>query len=231
MGIMRRCGFVFLLALCGLALSGFMGCGGAGPSVSPGGDAVHTVELPALAPGDTVVWEDERFRIVISDVVSTEDGMRNALHVHHKVEGGENFTVLGSVISFEAVVGGSVVVSEGTGNVRELRLYDARTGDAQLSIEYQMAALPLEVEDATRFAYYWYDDGGAFLQWDDSQKVWVEHGALGLAMRNASLAEAKARVSEYLFAGLTLRPYERVRVNVATLQVELLGEYVWGYAE
>ena len=131
----------------------------------------QTLELPVLKPEETIVFEDDKVRIVEGEIVETDDGMYNTLYMQPKNAACKRFKIEGTFLSFESVVGDAVVASEGTGTIRTLRIYDLTTGEKLLELE-SFADQGIVIENDHQFAFYRYDDAFPQVFWNEEKAAW-----------------------------------------------------------
>ena len=174
-----------------------------------------TLSLPELAQGDNVVFENDDLRIVERNLCTDGEAMLNSFEVQPKHTGIKGFTINGSTLDFEAILGNTLVTSEGTGVVRTLWLHDLATG---------------EVVDVLFF--YTYDwDKNPRISWSEKKGAWVDQTKVPDALRNEQLKEAQQSFKDQLFDGLPLMAKQRIKVDLKERKVTPLPEYKWGYVE
>lgn len=61
------------------------------------------LKLPALKPGEEIVFEDDKVRIVEGGIVNTDGGMYNTLNMQPKNASYKQFKIEGTVLAFENV--------------------------------------------------------------------------------------------------------------------------------
>ncbi len=136
----------------------------------------------------------------------------------------------GTVLSFEGVVGKALVLSEGTGVVRTLLVFDMTAGEQLLNFD-SYSDERIVVENDHQFTFYRYDDDLPQVFWNQKKAVWENRNEVPAKLKNANLEEAKKKNKEYLFDGLTLMAHQKVRVDIQTRKATLLDEYQWSYIE
>lgn len=220
------------LALLGSVL--VTGCRGQQSSQATSSDSTQLVALPLpnLAEGDQVIFENNDLRIVERDLCTDGEAMLNSFEVQPKHTGIKGFTINGSTLDFEAILGNTLVTSEGTGVVRTLWLHDLATGEVVVPVDYPFESDTLERQGTDVLFFYTYDwDKNPRISWDQKKGTWVDQTKVPAALRNEQLKEAQQSVKEYLFDGLPLMAKQKVKVDLKERKVTPLPEYHWGYVE
>ena len=169
------------------------------------------LKLPALKPGEEIVFEDDKVRIVEGGIV-------------------KQFKIEGTVLAFENVVGNAILASEGTGTIRMLWVYDLTTGEKLLGVE-SFADYGIVIENDHQFSFYRYDDALPQVSWNEEKAVWENRNHVPSELQNADLEEAKKKSREYLFNGLTLMAHQKVQVDIQVRKATPQNEYKWEYIE
>ena len=190
-----------------------------------------TLSLPELAQGDDVVFENDDLRIVERDLCTDGEAMLNSFEVQPKHTGIKGFTINGSTLDFEAILGNTLVTSEGTGVVRTLWLHDLATGEVVVPVDYPFDSDTLERQGTDALFFYTYDEAFPTITWDKARGVWVDQTKVPDALRNDQLKELQAKLQQDLFDGLPLMALRKVEVNLQEHRVTPLNEYRWGVIE
>lgn len=188
------------------------------------------LKLPALKPGEEIVFEDDKVRIVEGGIVNTDGGMYNTLNMQPKNASYKQFKIEGTVLAFENVVGNAILASEGTGTIRMLWVYDLTTGEKLLGVE-SFADYGIVIENDHQFSFYRYDDALPQVSWNEEKAVWENRNHVPSELQNADLEEAKKKSREYLFNGLTLMAHQKVQVDIQVRKATPQNEYKWEYIE
>lgn len=191
-----------------------------------------TLPLPELAQGDNVVFENNDLRIVERDLSSNDEEMLNSFEVQPKHTGIKGFTIKGSTLDFEAILGNTLVTSEGTGVVRTLWLHDLATGEVVVPVDYPFDSDTLERQGTDALFFYTYDwDKNPRISWSEKKGTWVDQTKVPDALRNEQLKEAQQSFKDQLFDGLPLMAKQKIKVDLKERKVTPLPEYKWGYVE
>lgn len=212
-----------------------IGCTGqTGQSASTDSTQIVSLPLPELEEGDEVAFENDEVRIVKGKTIETEGGVYNTIKVQPKRSGSDikAFELEGTILTFEGVVGHTLLTSEGTGTTGTLSLHDLATGKAVMPIDLPFdSGLGVEVADAHTFYFYTYDEAFPTITWDKARGVWVDQTKVPDALRNDQLKELQAKLQQDLFDGLPLMALRKVEVNLQEHKVTPLDEYRWGVIE
>jgi hypothetical protein len=220
------------LALLGSVLA--TGCRGQQSSQATSSDSVQivAVPLPNLAQGDDVVFENDDLRIVERDLCTDGEAMLNSFEVQPKHTGIKGFTIKGSTLDFEAILGNTLVTSEGTGVVRTLWLHDLATGEVVVPVDYPFDSDTLERQGTDALFFYTYDwNKNPRISWSEKKGTWVDQTKVPDALRNEQLKEVQQSFKDQLFDGLPLMAKQRIKVDLKERKVTPLPEYKWGYVE
>jgi len=220
------------LALFGSVLA--TGCRGQKSTDTSTSDSTQlaTLSLPELAQGDDLVFENDDLRIVARDLCTDGEAMLNSFEVQPKHTGIKGFTIQGSTLDFEAILGNTLVTSEGTGVVRTLWLHDLATGEVVVPVDYPFESDTLEIQGDDVLFFYTYDwDKNPRISWDQKKGTWVDQTKVPAALRNEQLKEAQQAVKDFLSEGLPLMAKQKVKVDLKERKVTPLEEYRWGYVE
>lgn len=220
------------LALLGSVLA--TGCRGQQSSQATSSDSVQivAVPLPNLAQGDDVVFENDDLRIVERDLCTDGEAMLNSFEVQPKHTGIKGFTIKGSTLDFEAILGNTLVTSEGTGVVRTLWLHDLATGEVVVPVDYPFDSDTLERQGTDALFFYTYDwNKNPRISWSEKKGAWVDQTKVPDALRNGQLKEVQQSFKDQLFDGLPLMAKQRIKVDLKERKVTPLHEYKWGYVE
>ena len=190
----------------------------------------QNLQLPALKPKEEVVFENDNLRIVEGETIETEGGVYNTFYMQPKNTSYKQFSIEGTVLAFEGVVGKAVAVSEGTGTVRLLWVYDLTTGKELAQID-SFHDSGLKAENDHQFSFYRYDDDYPQVFWNEKKSIWENRNKVPAELLNADLEEVKKETQENLFHGLTLMAQRKILVDIQTGKVTPLNEYKWGYVE
>lgn len=191
-----------------------------------------TLSLPELAQGDQVIFENNDLRIVERDLSTNDEEMLNSFEVQPKHTGIKGFTIKGSTLDFEAILGNTLVTSEGTGVVRTLWLHDLATGEVVVPVDYPFDSDTLERQGTDALFFYTYDwDKNPRISWSEKKGAWVDQTKVPDALRNEQLKEAQQSFKDQLFDGLPLMAKQRIKVDLKERKVTPLPEYKWGYVE
>ena len=191
-----------------------------------------TLSLPELAQGDDVVFENDDLRIVERNLSTDDEAMLNSFEVQPKHTGIKGFTIKGSTLDFEAILGNTLVTSEGTGVVRTLWLHDLATGELVVPIDYPFDSDTLERQGTDALFFYTYDwDKNPRISWSEKKGAWVDQTKVPDALRNGQLKEVQQSFKDQLFDGLPLMAKQRIKVDLKERKITPLPEYKWGYGE
>ena len=191
-----------------------------------------TLSLPELAQGDDLVFENDDLRIVARDLCTDGEAMLNSFEVQPKHTGIKGFTINGSTLDFEAILGNTLVTSEGTGVVRTLWLHDLATGEVVVPVDYPFDSDTLERQGPDALFFYTYDwDKNPRISWSEKKGAWIDQTKVPDALRNAPLKEVQQSFKDQLFDGLPLMAKQRIKVDLKERKVTPLPEYKWGYVE
>lgn len=191
-----------------------------------------TLSLPELAQGEDVVFENDDLRIVERDLCTDGEAMLNSFEVQPKHTGIKGFTIQGSTLDFEAILGNTLVTSEGTGVVRTLWLHDLATGELVVPVDYPFDSDTLERQGTDALFFYTYDwDKNPRISWSEKKGAWVDQTKVPDALRNEQLKEVQQSFKDQLFDGLPLMAKQRIKVDLKERKVTPLPEYKWGYVE
>ena len=210
------------------------GCQGQKSTVASTSDSTQlaTLSLPELAQGDDVVFENDDLRIVARDLCTDGEAMLNSFEVQPKHTGIKGFTINGSTLDFEAILGNTLVTSEGTGVVRKLWLHDLATGEVVVPVDYPFDSDTLERQGTDVLFFYTYDwDKNPRISWSEKKGAWVDQTKVPDALRNEQLKEVQQSFKDQLFDGLPLMAKQRIKVDLKERKVTPLPEYKWGYVE
>nr|WP_315124665.1 hypothetical protein [uncultured Capnocytophaga sp.] len=208
-------------------------------ATTPSGDATDSTQttsvgealpLPALNPQEEVVFENDNVRIVEAETVETDEGVSNTLCMQPKNTSYKAFSIEGTVLAFEGVVGKAVLASEGTGTVRTLWVYDLTTGKELAQID-SFHDSGIQAENDHQFSFYRYDDAYPQVYWNQEKGVWEQRNKVPAELQNADLENAKKEMKENLFHGLTLMAQQKISVDTKTGKVTPLNNYKWSYIE
>lgn len=216
-----------------------VGCKNTGtntPETDPAADSTQvattaqTLQLPELKPQEEVAFENDNVRIVEGETIETEEGVYNTFYMQPKNASYKQFSIEGTVLAFEGVVGKAVAVSEGTGTVRLLWVYDLTTGKELAQIE-DFSDGGIKVENDHQFSFYRYDDDYPQVYWNKEKGVWGNRNKVPAELLNADLEKVKQEMQPNLFDGLTLMAQRKILVDIQTGKVTPLNEYQWSYIE
>lgn len=227
---MNKTLFLSLALLSSVLASGCQGQKSTDTSTSDS-TQLATLSLPELAQGDDVVFENDDLRIVERDLCTDGEAMLNSFEVQPKHTGIKGFTINGSTLDFEAILGNTLVTSEGTGVVRTLWLHDLATGEVVVPVDYPFDSDTLERQGTDALFFYTYDEAFPTITWDKARGVWVDQTKVPDALRNDQLKELQAKLQQDLFDGLPLMALRKVEVNLQEHRVTPLNEYRWGVIE
>lgn len=210
------------------------GCQGQKSTEASAGDSTQltTLSLPELAQGDQVIFENNDLRIVERDLSVNDEEMLNSFEVQPKHTGIKGFTIKGSTLDFEAILGNTLVTSEGTGVVRTLWLHDLATGEVVVPVDYPFDSDTLERQGTDALFFYTHDwDKNPRISWSEKKGTWVDQTKVPDALHNEQLKEAQQSFKDQLFDGLPLMAKQRIKVDLKERKVIPLPEYKWGYVE
>ncbi|ATA72752.1 MULTISPECIES: hypothetical protein [Capnocytophaga] len=188
------------------------------------------VSLPELKAGEENVFENNLFRLVDGGTVETSDGIYNTLKVQPKNSGIATFEIEGTVLTFEGVVGSTLLVSEGTGTVGLLTLFDLTSGKEILQIE-NFTSDELSVENDNAFYYYAYDQDLPTVAWSEAKKVWEPVNKVPKTLLESQELKDVAENNENLFEGMPMMAKQKIRVDIQQKKIIPLNEYKWLYIE
>ena len=212
-----------------------IGCTGqTGQSASTDSTQIAALPLPELEEGDEVAFENDAVRIVEGKTIETEGGVYNTIKVQPKRSDADvkAFELEGTILSFEGVVGHTLLTSEGTGAICPLSLYDLATGKEVMPIDLPFdSGEGVEVVDANTFYFYTYDEAYPTMTWDKQKGVWVDQNKVPDALRNDQLKELQAKLQLDLFDGSPLMALRKVEVKIKERKVTPLDEYRWSVIE
>lgn len=197
------------------------------PAAADSTPPAAAVSLPELQAGERVEFEDAQLRIV-----EVEAGMNdfNIFKIQPKTTALTAFELKGNFLSLEKVIGSTLVLSEGTGVIRDLMAYDLSSGRQLLKVE-GMSDQELKVENDRQFSFFIFRDDLPSMRWDEAAGAWKSDVPIPAALQNPQLDKAKQEFAEQLFDGLTLVAYRKVRVTLPEGKADYLDEYEWGYAQ
>lgn len=228
---MNKTLFLSLALLSSVLASGCQGKKSTDTSTSDS-TQLATLSLPELAQGDDVVFENDDLRIVERDLCTDGEAMLNSFEVQPKHTGIKGFTINGSTLDFEAILGNTLVTSEGTGVVRTLWLHDLATGEVVVPVDYPFDSDTLERQGTDALFFYTYDwDKNPRISWSEKKGAWVDQTKVPDALRNEQLKEVQQSFKDQLFDGLPLMAKQRIKVDLKERKVTPLPEYKWGYVE
>ena len=228
---MNKTLFLSLALLSSVLASGCQGQKSTDTSTSDS-TQLATLSLPELAQGDDVVFENDDLRIVERDLCTDGEAMLNSFEVQPKHTGIKGFTINGSTLDFEAILGNTLVTSEGTGVVRTLWLHDLATGEVVVPVDYPFDSDTLERQGTDALFFYTYDwDKNPRISWSEKKGTWVDQTKVPDALRNEQLKEVQQSFKDQLFDGLPLMAKQRIKVDLKERKVTPLPEYKWGYVE
>jgi hypothetical protein len=212
-----------------------IGCTGqTGQSASTDSTQIASLPLLELEEGDEVAFENDAVRIVEGKTIETEGGVYNTIKVQPKRSGSDikTFELEGTILTFEGVVGHTLLTSEGTGAICPLSLYDLATGKEVMPIDLPFdSGEGVEVVDANTFYFYTYDEAYPTMTWDKQKGVWVDQNKVPDALRNDQLKELQAKLQLDLFDGSPLMALRKVEVKLQERKVTPLDEYRWSVIE
>lgn len=189
--------------------------------------AAAAVSLPELQAGERVEFEDAQLRIVEAEA---GDQDFNIFKIQPKTSAVKAFELKGSFLSLEKVIGHTLLLSEGTGVIRELKAYDLKGGQQLLAVE-GMSDQELKVENEHQFSFFVFRDDLPSVRWDEAAGDWKSDAPIPAALQNPQLESRKREFADQLFDGLTLVAYRKVRVTLPEGKADYLDEYEWGYAQ
>ena len=179
-----------------------------------------------------MVFENDDLRIVERDLSANDEAMLNSFEVQPKHTGIKGFTIKSSTLDFEAILGNTLVTSEGTGVVRTLWLHDLATGEVVVPVDYPFDSDTLERQGTDALFFYTYDwDKNPRISWSEKKGAWVDQTKVPDALRNEQLKEAQQSVKDFLSDGFPLMAKQRIKVDLKERKVTPLPEYKWGYVE
>lgn len=212
-----------------------VGCTGqTGQSASTDSTQIASLPLPELEEGDEVAFENDAVRIVEGKTIETEGGVYNTIKVQPKRSGADikAFELEGTILSFEGVVGHTLLTSEGTGAICPLSLYDLATGNEVMPIDLPFdSGQGVEVADANTFYFYTQDEASPTIAWDQKKGAWADLNKVPDALRNKQLKELQEKLQPDLFDGLPLMALRKVEVKLQERKVTPLNEYRWSVIE
>lgn len=228
---MNKTLFLSLALLSSVLASGCQGQKSTDASTSDS-TQLATLSLPELAQGDDLVFENDDLRIVERDLCTDGEAMLNSFEVQPKHTGIKGFTINGSTLGFEAILGNTLVTSEGTGVVRTLWLHDLVTGEVVVPVDYPFDSDTLERQGTDALFFYTYDwNKNPRISWSEKKGAWVDQTKVPDALRNEQLKEVQQSFKDQLFDGLPLMAKQRIKVDLKERKVTPLPEYKWGYVE
>ena len=228
---MNKTLFLSLALLSSVLASGCQGQKSTDASTSDS-TQLATLSLPELAQGDDVVFENDDLRIVERDLCTDGEAMLNSFEVLPKHTGIKGFTINGSTLDFEAILGNTLVTSEGTGVVRKLWLHDLATGEVVVPVDYPFDSDTLERQGTDALFFYTYDwNKNPRISWSEKKGAWVDQTKVPDALRNEQLKQVQQSFKDQLFDGLPLMAKQRIKVDLKERKVTPLPEYKWGYVE
>ena len=209
-------------------------CGGQKNDQAGSNDSTQmgAIDLPELADGDEVVFENDDMRIVKGETIETEGGVYTIIEVQPKRSGIKNFKVEGTVLDFEGVVGHTLLTSEGTDVVGTLYLHDLTTGKEVMPIDLPFdSSLGVEIVDEDTFFFYTNDSEFPTMSWNERKGAWVDQNEVYDFLRNNQLKEMQEKVKRDIFDGFALRALQMVEVKINERLVNPLSEYKWSPVE
>lgn len=185
------------------------------------------VDLPTLAKGEEVVFENSDVRIVSKSTETSTDSY-NTFKIQPKTTAYKKFEIRGTYLSFQKIIGNTLVVTEGTGVISDLLLYDLKTGQKPMEVQYSITD-EVKVENDDEFSYYTINENSPSMFWNGETSSWEKVNNIPQKLMNDDLAKAQKKVEE--FGGGNVSAYQKIRVNLKDKKVTPLEEYKWDYAE
>jgi len=152
------------------------------------------------------------------------------INVEAKKEGVKSFTVEDAT-AFESVVEHAMVLSNGTGMVRMLVVYDLNSGDILMPIQENFLGEIKPDKDGKGFTFYKYAEEMPIVAWDMETEQWIEQTHVPEELYNADFEKVAEELKSHLMQGLQLAALQKVHVNVFTKKITYLNEYHWSYIE
>lgn len=216
-----------LLTLCVslLLLMGAVSCTGTNKR-SDSASTAQAVALPELAEGQLVEFEDDTLRIVDA----TPEGTDQAVFlIQPKWAGFAPFEVKGAwaFLAFEAKTTGHLLLSEGTGVIRELQAFDLLTGKMTGKFEQYMSGPTIEVENDNQILFYAYGNDYPQAQWDPAAGEWTFSNDVPEHLK-ASVRALDSELQDFVFTAMA---YRKIRMYLDSGRIEELDEYKWGYMQ
>lgn len=198
-----------------------------GERSAAGSDSTVTfISLPPLSDAETLCYEDMQRRIKSS---WDNDKSLFRIQVDAKQEGIRSFELEGNLM-YERVVRGALIVSEGTGTLRELRVYDLNSSDLLLQVERTCGEIEV-YPDESGFVCTTLNLDSPQIYWSAKDENWHESNEVPDALYNAQLEQVKKENESHLFDGFSLAAYSRVEVNLIQMKQTPLKELEWGYMQ
>lgn len=182
------------------------------------------LQLPALKSGEEVEFENDKVRIVTTE----PEGLLGRINVQPKSTLYKQFKIQGVRITFEKILGKTLVASEGSGIIRRIWVYDLTTGEKVLEAKsFADIGIPITVENEHQFSYYRYDEALPQISWNEEKEVWENVNQVPAQLLNDDLEEAKENSQGNLYNGLMLIAYQKVKVDIQNRKVTPLNQYKW----
>ena len=214
---MNKTLFLSLALLSSVLASGCQGQKSTDTSTSDS-TQLATLSLPELAQGDDLVFENDDLRIVARNLCTDGEAMLNSFEVQSKHTGIKGFTINGSTLDFEAILGNTLVTSEGT--------------EVVVPVDYPFDSDTLERQGTDALFFYTYDwDKNPRISWSEKKGAWIDQTKVPDALRNGQLKEVQQSFKDQLFDGFPLMAKQRIKVDLKERKVTPLPEYKWGYVE
>ncbi len=215
---MKKASILFAIALLFLASS----CGNRKDEKTP-------VTLPEIAENQQVVFENDTIRI-IDDYT---DMNQNHIIIQPKFEEIKGIDIASPENEYEVYEGlldGHLVTSVGTGNVRDLRVYNA--ADGKMLIEQSGFTDTITPDnDGKGFLFFILPEPSSTIYWNAETGTWDDESAVPAQYRGEPLQQGKAAAAEYVFNGYPLGLHVEYHADMTTGEVEPTGGYQWTYVE
>lgn len=207
-----------LLAIC-VAVLMLSACGNRN-----GKEIGKPVTLPEPTEKQSVVYETDTIRIVSDNDLK--------LLVQPKFSGMTGFETISNeneYLSFEKVVGNSLIASSGTGVLRTLTVYSLDNGEKQFETSHYNGGIEPD-GDGKGFTFKVLS-ANYTIRWNETAGAWENEDNIPEMYRSEDLETAKSDFASDLFDGLSIGLYIEKHFDIASGEVKDTGFFYWKYVE